>query len=545
VISTVSGGSIVGALYYLRVKDLLEAVADEEIGDDDYVRIIERIERELLEAVEQHVRALTFASLRKTFRMHRADYSRSDRLGELYDELFYRPAWNDPIFGERPSPPRSAPIEMRELCAAPAGLSGSFDPTADANARRKAPVPILLLNAASLNSGHNWRFEAVGMGEPPRRVARWVEIDKNARLRWERYDRIAAHQQDFELGLAVAASACVPGLFHPLPVTGLFRDQGNVRVELVDGGVHDNQGVAGLLEWECTRLLVSDASGQLGDEPEPATRIPATLGRSANVYGDRVREEQLAGARSAFDNRLALMHLRKGLAARVIAPLGSDGEPLAETERLGEIDYGVHPRVQHLLSRMRTDLDSFTETEAHSLALYGYLMSARELQERGFPGREQALPGEWAFDVPALRAAMRQPPEHYLAHLLVAGSRFFKPLRLSRRLKLAVSAAVGGVLLALAALLYVWWDTVWAAATAPIPLAVLLLVALGAGALVAFYFMARIRIVALQRLSDWLFTSLLPGLLSPFLWLAARIMLASNGIFLRCGRLERVFPPRR
>jgi hypothetical protein len=181
VISTVLGGSIVGALYYLRVKDLLESVPDEEIRDEHYVRIVERLAVELLEAVEEHVRALTFASLRKTFRMSRADYSRSDRLGELYDELFYRPAWNAPLFGERPDPPRSQPIEMRELCVTPAGGQASFDPTGPENALRNASVPILLLNAASLNSGHNWRFEAVGMGEPPRRAPRWVEIDKNSR----------------------------------------------------------------------------------------------------------------------------------------------------------------------------------------------------------------------------------------------------------------------------------------------------------------------------------------------------------------------------
>ena len=37
VISTVSGGSIVGALYYLHVKNLLEDKPDEAITDADYI----------------------------------------------------------------------------------------------------------------------------------------------------------------------------------------------------------------------------------------------------------------------------------------------------------------------------------------------------------------------------------------------------------------------------------------------------------------------------------------------------------------------------
>ena len=40
VISTVSGGSIVGALYYLHVKNLLEDKPDEEITDADYIDVV-------------------------------------------------------------------------------------------------------------------------------------------------------------------------------------------------------------------------------------------------------------------------------------------------------------------------------------------------------------------------------------------------------------------------------------------------------------------------------------------------------------------------
>src|SRR5688572_9800722 len=69
VISTVSGGSIVGALYYVHVRDLLQT--KERPEDGDYVRIVERMEDEFMRATEANIRALASADLRKNFRMAR------------------------------------------------------------------------------------------------------------------------------------------------------------------------------------------------------------------------------------------------------------------------------------------------------------------------------------------------------------------------------------------------------------------------------------------------------------------------------------------
>src|SRR3954463_5171687 len=60
VISTVSGGSIVGALYYLHVKKLLEKKEDSSIKDEDYQDIIEKIEVDFLEVVQRNLRYRTF-----------------------------------------------------------------------------------------------------------------------------------------------------------------------------------------------------------------------------------------------------------------------------------------------------------------------------------------------------------------------------------------------------------------------------------------------------------------------------------------------------
>jgi NTE family protein len=55
VLSTVSGGSIIGALYYLHVKKLLEEKEDMSITDEDYQDIIGKIEVDFLQAVQRNL----------------------------------------------------------------------------------------------------------------------------------------------------------------------------------------------------------------------------------------------------------------------------------------------------------------------------------------------------------------------------------------------------------------------------------------------------------------------------------------------------------
>src|SRR5262249_60919016 len=95
--------------------------------------------------------------------------------------------------------------------------------------------------------------------------------------------------QKYRLVYAVAAPACVPGLFEPLVLDGLYPGR---TVRLVDGGVHDNQGAEGLLDEACTLLFVSDASGQMADERRPAdNRLGGPL-PSNSILMDRVREAE-------------------------------------------------------------------------------------------------------------------------------------------------------------------------------------------------------------------------------------------------------------
>lgn len=389
VISTVSGGSIIGALYYLHVKNLLESKADADIADQDYVEIVLKIEHDFLTAMEKNIRMATFANFAANIKMRFFNYSRSDRIAELYNEWLYQ----DVLQGVK------NPLQMQELKILPKGGQEDFHPNKH-NTSRKAKVPILELNATSLNTGRSWQFTATTMGEPPTRSEKEAVDRKSSRNIIDRkpfrlrragtYSNITPTQQDFPLGHAVAASAGVPGLFDPMAVSDLYRDlesetdpKEEIRAQLVDGGVHDNQGIEALLRNHCTCFVISDAAGQMGTENNPGTGAIPVLLRVSSILQDRVRTE---GLLHLMDSRgkqnVAFMNLRAGLAIRQIHWIDKNGEQ-AKDVVIGPAsseDFDVDPKVQESLSKMRTDLDAFTEVEAYSLMLSGYRMSKDDLE---------------------------------------------------------------------------------------------------------------------------------------------------------------------
>ena len=537
-ISTVSGGSIIGALYYLHVKCLLEDKTDEAVEDNDFVKIVQQIERDFLRAVQRNIRMRTFVNPLKNLRMVLPSYSRSDRIGELYDELIYRTVLD---------PSRQTLVELRELKIHPKGEPEGFRPIKD-NVTREAKVPIILINATTLNTGHNWSFEASRMGEPPRGRHVAQDIDKNLRLcRPPSYEAIVPQQQNIELGLAVAASACVPGLFHPLAISGLYSD--GIRVQLVDGGVHDNQGIEALLEVDCKHLVVSDASGQMEDEPDSGTAIPSVVARSNSILMDRVREEELFRVFDRENPAVAFVHLCKGLSAKAVPWLGPDGQPAEATKAEWEAaapseSFGVAQSVQRLLSRIRTDLDSFTEVEAYSLMFDAYAMTEPEL--RRAPGIRDLLRPEplslqpqWAFL--AIAPWLRKPTAVYQHHLDVGSQRVFKVFRLSS--PLAVVSAM--VLVALLACL--WWffrDPILNALATTVTIGSLLtaaavlalgLVPMGSKMVSAIRFV-RGPAEFLARMVR----GVLPAIASVFVWLHLQTF---DRLFLRLGRIERLGQP--
>lgn len=414
-LSTVSGGSIVGAAYYLLLKNLLESKTDHEITDSDYVELVQELEKHFLSAVQKNLRMRTFANPLKNIRMIMPNYSRSDTIGELYEYHIYRPLIN---VGNRR-------IRMSDLLIQPRGVKQSFHPcdTVNGNPGRKHKVPVFMINAASLNSGHNWYFTAMSMGEIPPRNLTFRDIDKRDRYRRMRYDEITSRSPYFLLGNAVAASAGVPGIFPPMAISNLYKDR---RVQLVDGGVYDNQGIASLLDLDCvcSDFIVSDASGQIDAIDKPRTDLLSVLFSSSSILMRRVREEIVNNLMQTQDKRVAYFHLTHGLPARKIDWAPSDKIEIEADYSTSQ--FNVSEEAQRALSKIRTDLDSFTDVEAGCLEADGYQMSKSELLKLKPYISSSSLQGNWQFSQyqPLLKAG-----DPKTVNQLEQGHyRFFKPL---------------------------------------------------------------------------------------------------------------------
>lgn len=406
VLSTVSGGSIVGAHYYLALRKMLMEKTDAEISRDDYIKLVREVIEQFFNGVSENLRVRALASLPDNFKMlFQSGYGRSNRMGELYESYFYQQVEayqvaTDGLPNMRPM----HDLRIHPLTADQLGnttfTDENFRPQ-QANWRRRSKVPTLLLNTTSLNSGHNWHFTASFMGEPPGLTGQ--DIDMNQRYRrlyyWQAPTKKLKH---YPLGYAVAASAGVPALFDPLELEDLYPDR---IIRLVDGGVHDNQGVAGLLDESCNLILCSDASGQMDDQASPKKSALSVFFRSDSILQDRVREAQYQDLEAKAKNNalqgLFFIHLKQDLHSDPLDWIQCDN-PTPEPQRPRCTDYGIDRGQQRRLAQVRTDLDTFTEVEAYALMASGYAMTKHQLSELDRQHQDLQLNGHWAdFDIQA------------------------------------------------------------------------------------------------------------------------------------------------
>jgi len=457
-LSCVSGGSIIGAHYYLEVRKLLQENTDAEITRQHYIDIVRRIETEFFEGVKSNVRTRIAAEWLTNLKMiFFPGYSRTMRAGELYEtEIFARV---DDGEGAEDRWLNDAKIQ-------PKGVEADFSPK-DHNWRRAAKAPILVLNATTLNTGHNWQFTATWMGEPPAGID--SEVDANCRLRRMYYSDAPPPHERIRLGYAVAASACVPGIFEPLTLSNIYErmpptEDRMVRplVRLVDGGVHDNQGVAALLEQDCSVLLVSDASGQMQDLDFPSNGLLGVPLRANSILQARVRVaqfEQLSSRlRGGLLRGLMFIHLKKDLETTPVDWIDTQ-EPSPRIPPDPLTSYGVQRHVQRLLAAIRTDLDSFSEAEAYGLMASGYLMTEHSLKDPllgfqvGQPPREA-----WKFlEIESLLKDRRRDAP-LVKQLKVANTLFFKVWLLMRQLQIVAGVFSVFALVLLVYTAYVSWD---------------------------------------------------------------------------------------
>ena len=448
VISCVSGGSIIGAFYYLKIKQLFESKTDDDIIQEDYIRIVKEIETEFLAAVQKNIRMRLLTSFSKNLKMWKgSSYSRSNRLGELYEEYFYKP-----LLPKKDG----SPIFMNDLFICPFG-DESFKLNDD-NWKRINKVPQLILNATAVNTGHNWQFTASWMGEPPTYIS--DDFDVKPRLRRMYYENAPEDYKNFRLGYAVAASSCVPVLFQPLVFKGLYE---NFDLELIDGGVHDNQGIASILEQECNEIIVSDASAQMPDNVVNTENGMSLFFRVDTILQERLREIQLLDLKSrkytSIVAKLSIVHLKNGLEQLPVSWIDCtdvnrsilyDKEIEAENALL---KYGLMKKIQKGLSEVRTDLDSFNDMEAYALMYSGYRQTIHE------EDTETVKNENWNFLKVAESCIYPANEKQLIKQLKVSSFVPFKIVRMSKFIQYTVFAL--GVILLAATLFYLIrnWNT--------------------------------------------------------------------------------------
>jgi MinD-like ATPase involved in chromosome partitioning or flagellar assembly/predicted acylesterase/phospholipase RssA len=442
VLSCVSGGSIVGAHYYLMVRHLLQTNTEDEITREDYIRIVHTMIDQFVAGVQKNIRMrIALNPFKNLFMFWRKEYSRTSRAGELYEQCLFSRVKDDREDKKR---------WLNGLNIAPLVRLGDDKKDKDKefapkyqNWRRDAKVPILVLNAATLNTGHTWQFTASWMGESPAGID--SEINGNDRLRRMYYGDAPKKHQRVRLGYAVGASAAVSGVFEPLTFDDLYPGR---IIRLVDGGVCDNQGVGTLLEQDCKVLLVSDASGQMESQTASSRSILGVLLRSTDIFQARVREAQyhdLKGRqRSGLLRSLMFVHLKADLEVDPIdwidcqEPYNASDDARPASRRGNQTRYGIAKEIQELLSGIRTDLDSFSDAEAYALMTSGYRMTEYQFQfekcVKGFP--EVVKAEQWKFLEIEDSMKGRGDGYEYLKKLLAAGgSRAFKVWKIDPWLK--------------------------------------------------------------------------------------------------------------
>jgi predicted acylesterase/phospholipase RssA len=377
VLSTVSGGSIVGAQYYLELRRLYLRKREGDVTREDFIEIV-RMSRVFSAATRKNIRMRAFGDYRHAINgIFKAQFNRSILAAELYDRFLYTQYFDkDKMF-------RPSLLELSYFGKA------RYSDLETANLFRVAKVPELILNSTVLNDGDTFSFSA-----------NWAKKGTNKPILNSEF--LAA----VPLGFAVAASSCVPGLFDPIALERVLpeslirqivewherrsrlteelehfvknysnpwqspevirallhareRRQSDeldpilqiVDLDLVDGGVYDNQGLEALITTGCTTVICSDGAAPFDSRVGGSTALRAAL-RTNNILMKRVRDLLVK-----FTNVSPRIH-KQG----------------AYFVQIGDLpNVNIDPVLAKRLAHICTDLDSFTEVEAASLMAGGYL----------------------------------------------------------------------------------------------------------------------------------------------------------------------------
>jgi len=356
-ISTVSGGSIIGAYYYLKVKRLLEGSRGDGMqpSKEAYVKIMQEIARDFVRVTQKNIVMQIFTNpWTAAHIVCSEEYTRSDRLAELLDKFFYKPVSGVDA------------IRLKDI-----HINYSWE--------SEYKIPILSINSTTLNTGHPWQFTGAWMGEPDLNYAKKKDTvpflprlrfdgiyqdDKAKQIPADKCRKVAEWQlkkmRQIKLSHAVGSSANVPGLFAPFPIHDLFKGEGNQEmvVQLVDGGVYDNVGLYALWDNNCDYMFVSDGAKPFAMDLIPNTESVKVLSKFFLITLCHDRFNEFACLEDAKrQNQIA------GYSATIIE------------DKIPEDTLGILNKVK----KIRTDLDSFNDLESAALMYQAYVLTKQQI----------------------------------------------------------------------------------------------------------------------------------------------------------------------
>lgn len=383
VVSTVSGGSIIGAYYVCEMERRLRCRRDDlDDSEIDSVRltIFQEIAADFLNKIQRNLRtrALVFSPFFHPIMFLKSLWptvSRSDLMQAEFDRVFFggTPLTYGRTMGDLPS------VTREQLTGAPA----------NAPASNFLAGPRMVINTTSLLTGERVCFSRESISG----VNELKKVDSN----------------NLTLARVVGASACVPGLFPPTFIAGNM---------LVDGGVSDNQGLDGLLyegrtedgsgefsKADYNLLIVSDASGQLEQLNSLSNRFAAVMPRTSSILQHEIRNKMMTRLRLWKEAAEAKWEINRPEHEQMKCQAGSTHIRefafvhlflnLKERQVKERLPSEYIPAV----GRLRTDLDQFSAIECESLMYHGYTAIDSQLRThcgkfldaRGKPQERQPL----------------------------------------------------------------------------------------------------------------------------------------------------------
>lgn len=334
VISTVSGGSIVGAFAVQRWNSFLAAGGDAKAFETV-------ISTPFVERVQAHNFLLKWlvSSWRWPFRkISSKAFTRTQAAAELFDDIFFD--------GQR----------------------------CDSLPSR----PVLIINATNLQSIRAWRFTKFGMGDSRVGHATW-------------------RTKALKLSVCVGASAAFPPVFPPVRIVRgdytfaapIYQESPLSEYPLIplsDGGVYDNSGLEALTKSvkvpgydeliEPAELLVVSDGGAPANYEFDASGIPALSDAVLLYRVDGISRQQV----SALRTRSLMTEFMKGNMRGILAGLASSvrNMPADKYRQYCETVNLTCQMPEDLLlplRRLRTSLDRFNRIETEALMYHAYSLT--------------------------------------------------------------------------------------------------------------------------------------------------------------------------